>query len=85
MVYKKLQERERLSFITDITCNTAKYNAQKIKFYIKNIFIFYAVKGVAMSISRTDKKNISEFLTPTMREKCPNTEVFLVRIFPHSD
>ena len=22
---------------------------------------------------------------PTLREKCPNTELFLVRIFPHSD
>ena len=24
-------------------------------------------------------------LTMTMREKCPNTEISLVRIFPHSD
>ena len=23
--------------------------------------------------------------TPVLREKCPNTELFLVRIFPHLD
>ena len=30
-------------------------------------------------------KNISTFLTFSLHEKCPNTELFLVRIFPHSD
>ena len=30
-------------------------------------------------------ENISTFLTFSLHEKCPNTELFLVRIFPHSD
>ena len=58
---------------SSLTSLVTQPNAQKIKFYIKNIFILYSVKGVAMSISRTDKKT---FL---------NSEFFLVRIFPHSD
>ena len=31
------------------------------------------------------KKEMSIRTTHTLREKCPNTEFFLVRIFPHSD
>ena len=30
-------------------------------------------------------ENISTFLTFSLHEKCPNTELFLVRIFPHLD
>ena len=35
-----------------------------------------------MALTRTMPK---DFLTVTWREKCPNTEFFLVRFFPHSD
>ena len=36
-----------------------------------------------MRISPTNMKK--SYLKNTLREKCPNTEFFLVRIFPHSD
>ena len=32
-----------------------------------------------------EKQCTSELMSHTLREKCPNTEFFLVHIFPHSD
>ena len=42
-------------------------------------FVKLALKGL------TSNSSLHEPFTLTLREKCPNMEIFLVRIFPHSD
>ena len=54
---------------------------------IKNIIYFHCKNFILNIWVSCYPKKITSFFEPChiLREKCPNTEFFLVRIFPHSD
>ena len=87
LIFKKGQERlvaglywshdntkkfkARLVFVS-----TAKMDNDHNSSKITSFFFFYASNCLF---------RVFIYLTPTLCEVCPNTEFFLVRIFPHSD
>ena len=67
--------------------NFAKFKGRLRKFKnrrtVKSRFINFQRKSyVPESLTLKEKRTLSDI---TLREKCPNTELFLVRIFLYSD
>ena len=74
----------------DRSMSTRETNLSLCQMIVSNFQLLYSWKDVVSTIFFPVSRNEvgeegTDIRTQALREKCPNTELFLARVFPHSD